>query len=189
MTIRNSRLVPAAILILVASVLLLVSVAMKGGPMDADQPVAAANADPQKWIVYGADAEALKRSAPRPSGPRPPLREVANGPGGKAVAQLLQKATPAASSTLALVDYPSVRAASASAETPAGDLFTLTVQRMSRPVSLESLTLRPGPDGLSDLPSGSQFVTVNVTVGDAPADSSARFERLKPSSYASREYR
>jgi hypothetical protein len=80
---------------------------------------------------------------------------------------------------MAVIDYPSVRAASASAETPAGDLFTLTVQRLSRPVSLESLTLRPGPEGLSDLPSGSQLVTANVTVGDAPVDSSADFERLQ----------
>jgi hypothetical protein len=130
-------------------------------------------------IVYGAEAEALKLAAPAPTGPRPPLREVPNGSGGKAVAKLLHKLAPADSVDQAVIDYPDLKAATASAATPAGDQMTLTVQRMSRPVTLESLTLRQGSEGLSDLPTGSQLVTVNATVGDMPAGTSSNYERIQ----------
>jgi hypothetical protein len=149
-----------------------------GEATGAGHPLSAANARPQKWIVYGAETKALKLVAPVPIGPRPAVREVPNGSGGKAVAKLLHTLAPD-SVDQAVVDYPDLKAATASVATTAGDHMTLTVQRMSRPVALESLTFRQGSEGLSDLPTGSQLVTVNDTVGDVPADGSSGYERIQ----------
>jgi hypothetical protein len=102
-----------------------------------------------------------------------PPREVPNGPGSKTVTGYLEKITPDGSTLKTATDYPDLRAATASYTTPDGNLITLAMQRMSRPLSLQSFTHRYSPEGLSELPSGTQVVNLRSALPGVTPDGDA----------------
>lgn len=127
----------------------------------------------QKWIVVGSDAQAqqaamAKAQAAKRTTMAPP-RQVPNGPAAAALTKYLRSVVPTGSTPSTSVDYPDLHAASLTYTTPDGNLITLAGQRLSRKVTLESITLDPSPAGLSDLASGSQLVEIRSAM-PTPAD-------------------
>jgi hypothetical protein len=114
--------------------------------------VVAAQRQAEKWITVGADEveRSSDESGAVPGAALSPPREVADGPMGKAVARYLQRLAPAGSTLVPVVDYPDLKAASASYGTPDGNLITLAAQRLTNPVPLQAITQRPTTEGLSE---------------------------------------
>ena len=96
------------------------------------------------------------------------------------MAGYLQKVVPAGSTLKSAMDYPDLHAATASYATPDGNLITLAVQRMSRPLSLQSFTHSAGPEGLSELPSDTQLIEVrSVLPGATSAADATALEHMQ----------
>lgn len=119
-----------------------------------------AHADPvQKWLIKGTRPAGKAGAGASESEAKAPPRAEAAGALVDRVTALAGRLAPAGSKRLSAVQYPDLRAATATFS--AGDSqISLTAQRLSAPLYVADLTMGFPEDTYQDWPNGVQVVTV-----------------------------